>query len=257
MALITDSLSIWDISFRWAGYDPDWLYLKYPLTVKDNFKILFQAVLDGEVFCETLTLAKRPHDSQADPRYYSRTYIDEIYDCIAGVRYNKKLLKWAIISRYDFREWCERRAIPLPEFWYPPGWNDEFEEPAFGTRATWATHVEPDEPGGFSLHFEIPDEIKAAQRGERIINPSEDSESPPLKPNSKVKLCSQQIASQLWKEHPDRTIAEMMRDEIILKYSGAANYGESALRKWLSEIAPVHIKGKRGRPRNKPDADTK
>lgn len=254
MALLTSELSVWDISLRWAGYDPDKFYLYYSLGAKDNFKLLMEAILDGELFCETLTLAKRPHDSIADPRYYIRTYIDDVYDCIHGVRFNRKLLKWALISRDDFREWCERRSIPLPEFWFPSGWKYEFEEPEFGTRAFWATHVEPSEPGGFSLHFEIPDALKRDNKDQLSDDSSDFSESKQLKNNDKAKICSQQIAIQLWKEFPGRTIAEMMRDEIILKYSGAANY-QSGLRKWLSEVAPVNIKGKRGRPRNKPDED--
>lgn len=254
MPLLVDSLSVWDISHRWHSVDPCSYRVRTPLLVKDNFRLIMGAILSGEIFCETLTLAKRPHDSIADPRYYLRTYIDDVYDCIHGVRFNKKLLKWAQVSRDDFKEWCERRSIPLPEFWFPLGWKYEFEEPEFGTRAFWATHVEPTEPGGFSLHFEIPDALKRNREDEFSDDSTDLSEPKKLKDNAKAKLCSQQIAIQLWKEYPDRTIAEMMRDEIILKYSGAANY-QSALRKWLSEVAPVNIKGKRGRPRNKPDED--
>ncbi|KKK67624.1 hypothetical protein LCGC14_2952210 [marine sediment metagenome] len=129
MALITDELSVWDISHRWISYDPEGFRFRYPLGVKDNFKLLFEAILHGELFCQTLILAKRPDDSKADPKYYIRTHIDEIYDCIHGSAFNKKLLKWALISRNDFKEWCEHRSIPLPEFWFPPGWKYEFEQP--------------------------------------------------------------------------------------------------------------------------------
>lgn len=250
MPLISNELSVWDISFRWAERDPDTLNIFFfSLDVKDNFKLIMEAVLEGELYCETLTLAKRPFD----PKYYIRTYLDEAYACIWGHRFDKKLLKWATISRHDFREWCERRNIPLPEFWFPKGWKYHFEWPEYGTRASWARHEEPSEPGGFSLSFDIPDDLK--RNNQNLSSSSDDDNNPPnSKDNQKAKLVSQQIAIHLWKEFPDRTIAEMMQDEIILKYSGAANY-QSGLRKWLSEVAPVNIKGKRGRPRKKLDED--
>jgi|GEM_PF-5838936 len=56
MPLISDSLSIWEIAHRWAGLDPDNYRLKLPLLVKDYARILVDAVLNGEIFCETLTL---------------------------------------------------------------------------------------------------------------------------------------------------------------------------------------------------------
>lgn len=252
MATIADELSVWEISFRWAECDPDRFCLAYPLEVKDNFKLLMAAVLAGEIFCETLILARRPSDSKSDHSYYIRTHINDVYDCIGGISYKKKLLKWAIISRDDFKEWCERRSIPLPEFWFPPGWKYEFEEPEFGTRALWASHMEPDEPGGFAVRFEIPDEVITTNNISVSRSSDHDLESPTLTDSKKAKLCAQQIAIQLWREFPDRTIAEMSRDEIILKYSGAANY-QSGLVKWLREVAPQNVKGKPGRPRKKPD----
>lgn len=252
MPLISGSLSVWDISFRWAGYDPDKIYFFCPLEVKDNFRLIMEAILKGEIYCETLTLVKRPPDSKADPKYYIRTYIDDVYACIWGHRYNKKLLKWATISRGDFHEWCERRSIPLPEFWFPNAWKYDFEWPEYGTRAFWARHREPDEPGGFSLQFDIPDDLKRTDISIDSSSFDNENDLSIAKENHKARLVSQQIAIQLWKEYPDRTIAEMSQNEIILKYSGAANY-RSALIKWLSEVAPVNIKGKRGRPRKKLD----
>ncbi len=254
MALISEELSIWELSHRWAGYDPERFVFTYPVDVKDNFKLLMYAILSGEVYCETLSLAKRPHDSKADPAYYIRTHIDDVYDCIGGLRYKKKLLKWALIGRDDFKEWCERRSIPLPEFWFPPGWKYEFEEPEFGTRAFWASHMEPDEPGGFAVRFEIPDEVRGTDNVSVEGRSDDYLESTTRMDSKKAKLCAQQMAIQLWKEFPDRTIAEMSRDEIILKYSGAANY-QSGLIKWLREVAPQNVKGKPGRPRKKPDLD--
>lgn len=71
MPLITEELSVWDIGLRWAGHDPDHLWLRLPLTAKDNFRLLMEAILSGEIICNTLTLAKLPPDSKADPRFYT------------------------------------------------------------------------------------------------------------------------------------------------------------------------------------------
>lgn len=73
MPLLVDDFSVWDISFRWAGYDPDRLWLRLPLPVKDNFRLLMGAILEGEILCGTLTLAKLPPGSKADPNHYIRT----------------------------------------------------------------------------------------------------------------------------------------------------------------------------------------
>lgn len=258
MALLTEQLSIWDISFRWSGYDSDCFYIIYPLTVKDNFRLIMEAVLRGELYCETLTLEKRPPESKADPKYYIRTYIDDVYECIWGQRFNKKLLKWATISRDDFHEWCQRRSIPLPEFWFPKGWKYDFEWPEYGTRAFWARHVEPQEPGGFSLHFDIPE--KNDSKNIRYLisqkDPEEKSDIEPdsnLRPNQLTKLIVQRIALKIW-EDPDNkniNISQMARHEVILKYAGVEHYEPGTITKWVREVAPVNIKGKRGRPSDK------
>lgn len=245
MSLVSEELSVWEISFRWAGFDPDRVYPLYPLEVKDNFKLLMDAVLNGQIYCETLLLAKRPSGSIADPQYYVRTHLDEIYNCIWGKRYNRKLLHWALISRDDFFEWCERRGVPLPEFWFPQGWKYDFEWPEFGTRASWARHQEPSQEGGFSVRFELPDNDESTLT---------DDESNEVKKGSAtdtkniIKLCAQNIAIQIWKEEKDKTIAEMARDERVLKYSGAVRDHET-IRKWLREVAPSNVKGRPGRPK--------
>lgn len=251
MPLISDSLSVWEIAHRWAGYDPDEFRLKLPLLVKDYFKLLVNEVLQGHLFCETLIHAKRPPDSNADAQYYIRHHQEDLLMCVWGKRYKRKLLKWAIITRHDFEEWCGRFSITPPEFWFPTGWNREFDWPESGPRALWAYHIEPDEPGGVGYGFdplgsgtsEVQQDVTSVQSIEI------------LKHNQQSKLVAQRIAAILWKEFPDRNISEMARDETLLKYADATRYTEGAIVGWLREVAPVNIRGKRGRPRNKPATD--
>lgn len=261
MALLAEELSVWDIAFRWAGYDPDRFLFRYPLDVKDNFKLLMSSVLSGEIFCETLILEKRPPDSKADPKYYIRTHLDDVYACIWGHYYKKHLLKWARVSRGDFKEWCGRRSIPLPEFWFPPGWKENFEWPEYGTRAFWAKHVEPDQEGDFSIRFDIPEQ--GDSKNFRYLISNHYAEEPPefvsdsLRPNQLAKLVVQRMATKIWEEDSDNSIniTQMARHSVIQKYSGADHYEEGTIIKWIREVAPTHIKGKRGRPRNKSDKD--
>ena len=253
MPTLSNSLSVWEIAHRWAGYDPDTFRLRLPLLVKDYARLLFKEILDAHLFCETLIQAKRPSNSKADPRYYIRSHLDAINMCISGKRYKRSLMKWAEIPRHEFEDWCGRYSIPLPEFWFPPGWNRKYASPWYGPGAFYVYHIEPEEPGGVSYGFDIPD--AGPDDGELPIDDSSQNEPDKLGASQQAKFVAQRMAKLLWKENPDRTITDMARDADILKYSGAAHY-LSALPKWLSEVAPKHIKGKRGRPPNKQDKDS-
>ncbi len=287
MPLLVNDLSVWDISFRWAGFDPDRLWIRLPLPVKDNFRLLMGAILEGEILCGTLTLAKLPPGSKADPSFYIRTYIDEVYHCIQGLRYNRKLLRWASLERMEFLQWCELRGIPAPEFWFPPGWKLEFEMPEFGTPALWATHVEPESDGTLShISYEshpafrrkessneadaeedVPSQPNVdAQPTQPIQENSEataevNSDIPPIQPtkqaeteqslrnNQRIKIVCQQIASVIWKEDKMRSYPSVIKDQLIQKYGGAAPYGDDTVREWLKHVAPLEVKNRRGRPR--------
>lgn len=243
MALTVDSLSVWDIGFRWANLDPDSLWLRLPMPVKDNFRLLMEAILAGEILCETLTLAKRPSDSKADPRFYIRSYIDAVHDCIAGQSYNRKLLRWATISRMDFMEWCENRGIPEPEFWFPPGWKLHFEMPEGGTTALRAEHVEPESEVSVEIHYNIPD----LHPREKSI--SRESNKQKLTANQEARIACQQIARNIWKSEPERTIASIVKDDLIQKYGGAGPYADDTVRGWIKKVAPLSVKSRRGRPK--------
>jgi len=266
MSLIADELTVWDISFRWAGYDPSQFWFRLPLVVKDNSRLLMHAILHGEIICETLTLAKRPSASKADPKFYIRTYIDDVHACIHGKRYNRKLLKWAALNRMDFHEWCERRGIPFPEFWFPPGWKLDFEMPELGTLAMWATHIEPKNEGEYAICYDHPDFVSDRENRDKQESSvgtesesevSSSSETPrnekTLRINQQIRIACQQIAGEIWRNEPNRTIASIVQDELIQKYGGAAYYEDDTVREWIKEIAPAEVKNRRGRPRKNRD----
>lgn len=124
MPILVDELSVWDISFRWAGYDPRKFYFRIPLEVENNFRNLMDAIHSAEIECLSISLEKRYYD---DEKQFSIYYwLDDIRECVWGRYFNKKLLRWATIERSSFQLWCERMNIPLPEFWFPQGWNLQY-----------------------------------------------------------------------------------------------------------------------------------
>jgi|SRR6185437_13663520 len=218
MAILTETLSVWEIGFRWVGLDQSGLHLRLPLQVRDNFRLMMDAILNGNLVCSTLSLNKwQPEDGDDERPFFIRHHLADVEACVAGVRFNRKLLRWGAIDRWDFLEWCERQGIPPPEFWFPKGWKLEFESPREDEDAS-------DEAG---------------------------STSELLRPSAQHRIACQEIAKALWKEEPDTTIAAMVKDERIRKWGGAAHYSEDTVRRWLSAVAPASVKEKRGRPPKK------
>lgn len=146
MVLLSDSLSMWDVGFRWANHDPDSFCLRIPLEVRDNFRNLMDAVLKAELPCVTITLMKPSNDANVAVEDTVYGHLDDIYGCIWGKRHKRKLLQRAEIERYDFKLWCERRGIPLPAFWFAPGWKLEYELPEDEMRPGYAYVKRQDAP---------------------------------------------------------------------------------------------------------------
>lgn len=131
--------------------------------------------------------------------------------------------------RWDFMQWCEMFGIPLPGFWFPPGWKIEPDR---------FMDDESEEIDGESNDLANKDETNA------------DRESK-LRANQKAKIACQQIAEHLWKELPEINIANMVEHDFIQKYGGGAHYENETVRSWIQDLAPSNIKGKRGRPKKK------
>ena len=70
-----------------------------------------------------------------------------------------------------------------------------------------------------------------------------------LRPQQRIRVACQVIAQNLWKENPTTTIADMCKCDAIQRLCGAGNYDEKTLRKWLSPVAPLEVREKRGRPK--------
>lgn len=229
MALLNGELNAWEIAFRWAGLDPDRIWIRLPLGARDNFRTLMHAILHGHLDCESLSLEKYYGDDRVEASLHIRYWLDDVHACIAGQEFDRKLLKHAYIDRSAFQEWCERRNVPLPEFWFPAGWNINYK---------WL------DEGAM-----VEDEQRPADS--RTSSHLEKTDSKGLKPSQKACIASQQIASVLWKDEPTRTIASVCKDELILKFGGGRHYEEETVRSWVKAAAPPEVSQKRGRPSKK------
>jgi hypothetical protein len=227
MALLNDTLSVWEIGFRWAGYDPAGVWWRIPLPVRDNFRVLMDAILQAHLECVSLSMRKGPsEDFDLPPEFFIRYHLDEVEACIAGRTFNRRLLRFAQIERPAFQDWCERHAIPLPEFWFPPGWSDyrwPSEDPEDAAK---------DEEG-----------VAAAVAG----SPAEDRDRTGLRPVQRARIACQQIARALWKTDPTLTIAAMVERDEIQRLGGAASWVPEVVRRWLSEVDERDPNKKRGR----------
>lgn len=267
MPLLVDHLPVWDICFRWAGHDPHRLWLRLPLPVKDNFRMLMDAILKGELACMTITLEKRKFEPDEEELSVYH-WIDDIYECIQGISYNRKMLRSALVERIDLKLWCERMNAPLPEFWFPMGWNLTYEPPEGDLPPGYQYYRRDWTPEDWQAWKQEQEALQTAKANNESKNPpvepnSDQSSvtSPPsasasamenaankMRPNQEARITCQQIAKAIWQKEPNRTIASVVRDDLIQIYGNGSFYADETVREWVKVVAPPPVKDRRGRP---------
>ena len=226
MALVNDALTIWEIGFRWAGQDPDRAGLRIPLPVRDNFRLLIDAIWNAQLESVNLSMDKRSGDDDLPPEFFIRHHIDTIEDCVSGKRCPRRFLKFVLVERWAFQAWCERWNSPLPEFWFPPGWHLDYQ---------WPDGEEPEPDKGAE-----PVEEPTARIDKR----------------HRVQMACQQIALFIWAEEPKLTIKEVAWRKEIQELGGGAEYEPETVESWVSKVDPRAPSQKRGRKRkNNPGPD--
>lgn len=223
MALLSEVLSIWEISFRWAGYDPDRVWLQIPLPVRDNFRLLAEDIYHGRLVSLNLEQEKYVGDDPEEAKFHIHHWIREIEDCSWGKRFDRKFLKWAAIERQAMQEWCERHNVPLPEFWFPPGWGIEYEWHEADVQAT-------------------------------TVDASVSAEPPLPHPPKNIeyyrcKYACQKIGLALWKSFPNSTIKDIANMREVQTLGGGEDYDFDKICEWLGEVDPRDSSKKRGRKR--------
>jgi hypothetical protein len=261
MSLLNDSLSVWEIGFRWAGFDPDKLWIRIPLPVRDNFRILMDAILRGDLPCESLSLKRWRPESTIPPEYYIRPYIDEVYACIWGHKFDRKLLRWGMVQRWAIQQWCERRDIPLPEFWFPPGWKFEYEWEAADADES-GPEQEPTEGSG-SKESEIAaaganDQASPTQAAEALQRPTpavmserEAEGRRELDQRQRRKITCQEVALQVWAKQPNADVKVIANSREVQELAGGEHADFDVLLRWLGEVDRRDPSKRRGPKRRK------
>jgi hypothetical protein len=247
--LLVDQLQLWTVGFKWAGLDPERVWPRIPTPVRDLFATLLEAILKDQLKCMTLAPEKWDGKDPEDAPFFVRHWSDDINRAVHYQRFRRKLLRHAVLDRTDFKDWCERRSIPLPEFWYPPGW----------TEYRWP---EDDEPAGAAPQAAV---ASAAGDGEDAVHSGRDAqeaaEAPEasaedLRPSQRARLACQVIATNIWRDEPTLTIAAMSKDE-RLRLGGADYYDEITVKRWVQAVAPSEVSARRGRPKKKSGTESR
>ncbi len=237
MALLHDELSVWEIAFRWAGRDPDRVWLRFPLQVRDNFRMLMDAILNGHLDCSTLSLRKWNPDTDDKElqQFFIRYHLDAVENCVWGRRFDRKLLRWARIERWAMQQWCERRGVPIPEFWFPPGWKLEYEWP-------------DDDP------TEAPPSNSSGPAGKE----STEERKQRVDKNHRIRMACQQIALAIWAKEPNLTIKEVAHRREVQELGGGSEREPETLYQWISAVDTRDPSKKRGvkRKSNSPPDDS-
>lgn len=247
MTLLVGQLSVWDISFRWAGHDPRRFWFRIPLDVQDHCRNLTNAIVSAELPCLTITLEKTTE--APDASIYR--YLEYMEDCISGQVFSRTFLQDAYIDRFDFKLWCERHKIPLPEFWFPAGWGLVYEIPEGDLLPGYSFLRREWTPEEWSLWRKEQEERKVTESeapSESLVQEAEAKAVEKQRPNQEARIACLQIAKAIWRGEPDRTIASVIRDPLIQKYGGADHYSEDTVRAWIKSAASPNVR-KPGRPR--------
>lgn len=129
MPLLDDSLSVWEIGFRWSGINPDALLYRIktpPTAVKDTIRMVLRAIAHGDLYCSSLPCDPQLDSMLSDWHEQQWNLLDDVLD---EGRYDREFLKRHTVWRWEFAQWCDKCGIPFPEFWFPSGWKTD--EPGY------------------------------------------------------------------------------------------------------------------------------
>lgn len=125
MALRHDELTIWEIAFRWGGFDPQQAWIRIPVAVRDNVRLLLNGIYSGELECREWSHEMRlPGTSEVSPRYIGNC-MGDVIDCIEGRRCKQAFLQQIHLERDNVQKWCDKSGLQFPAFWlaYPTAEN--------------------------------------------------------------------------------------------------------------------------------------
>jgi len=151
--------------------------------------------------------------------------------CFDHREFDKTALERVHIDQESVREMCELLAQPLPAFWF-----SQKEIKTHNKRLENADS--PDADDGF---------------GARINQSQIDAFWAKLASKQQHRLLCRAIAAEMWRINPNKSIADICRDEAIQSFGGGRYYAKpDTLREWIKDLDPRPEEMKKGgRPANK------
>jgi hypothetical protein len=281
----TDHLSVWEVAHRWHGFDPNTTDPKaLPLAVQDTLRTITRmqfgheltvcnkrgivlkdqrSLVDFENFlvpeftksnqsehdevCETTgetirvvvsELYEDPESGLTDEQRWDRyeefsenwvkrhnALVKDFPKCFNERVYDKATLEQVHIDKAAVKELAESRQIPLPEFWFT---DSEKKQDLLKLAGNEAKEETPQSSG-------------------RINQEQINEFWQKLSDKQKHRLLCREIAKELWRVSPTRTIADICRDEGIQIYGGGRYFTKTdTLREWIKDLDPRPNENKKG-----------
>lgn len=258
MSLLNEELSLWEIAFRWTDRDPDKLRIRIPLPVRDNFRMMMDAVLQGHLPSETLFLEKQRQFPEFPAEFFIRTHLDDVYACINGTAYKRKLLRWVRIERWAMQQWCEGHGIPLPEFWFPPGWKYEYQRP-YPEAGGYAENGESPRVNGSAQPEHVAEQPPPHAKPQQVLAQPEQptgSEAEAegrrkLDRRQRARIACQEVAVRLWRDQSTADVKTIANTREIQALAGGDEFEFEVVRRWIAEVDPRDPGNRRGPKRKK------
>lgn len=281
----TDHLSVWEVAHRWHGFDPNTTNPSaLPLEVQDTLRTITRmqfnhelkvcnkrgvilkdqrSLVDFENFLvpestqsdqseqdevdeatgETISvvvneLYEDPEsgltDEQRRDRYeefadnWTKRHDELVRDvpkCFDGRVYEKEVLENVHIDKKAVKELSEFLQVPLPGFWFS---ESEAKQHLLKLSGNDTNENSPQYSG-------------------RVNQDQIDEFWQKLSNKQKHRILCREIAKELWRADPTRTIADICRDDGIQAYGGGRYYTKpDTLRGWIQDLDPRSDESKKG-----------
>jgi hypothetical protein len=221
--MLSEYLSIWEISHRWQNVDPNKTDPKnLPFEIQDALRFLCRLLLQGKLGLYDEVFITPDKGNRETFFIEQKELPPEIELAVTNRKYIKKILDVYLIDRFQLFDCSLNDQWDFPDFWF----DDELIR-AFGGV------VDNADPSMLTKELKL-------DSARSFID----------------KNACQAVAKALWDIDPNINITQMTKHPSVLNHGGGKKYkGKHTLRDWLYEIVPEHLKNRRGRPRTKPSKD--
>ena len=151
--------------------------------------------------------------------------------------------------------WCDRHGIPLPEFWFPPGWGLEYKWPE---EATGEEVVHDTEPA--SAESERPPEsgrtsdASPAGAQEGASGAAQEAQlrgTRALDRRQRGRIACEEVAKRYWIRHPGAIVKEVAGSHEVQEIAPGSDFQLEVVQRWLGEVDTRDPTNRRGPKRRK------